>query len=135
MLYATDRAWWQVHGEEARQTFAGLLVSPQKVTGVQRDYGWFPPDKTNSGAMALVLAARRGARRVVMLGYDCQHTGGRTHWHGSHPAGLLDAASVNDWPAQFRAVLPRLQGVQVVNASRTTALRMFPRQSLEEALT
>ncbi|WP_225782663.1 hypothetical protein [Xenophilus sp. Marseille-Q4582] len=129
-----DLAWWRVHGDEARSTFGGLLVSPQKVAGVQRDYGWLPAEKTNSGAMALVVAARMGARRIVMLGYDCQHTGGRTHWHGSHPAGLLDAASVNEWPAQFRAVLPRLAGVEVVNASRETALRVFPQQTLEEAL-
>lgn len=135
MLYAIDRAWWQVHGEEARRTFTGVLTSPQKVPGIQRDYGWFPPDKTNSGAMVLVLAARLGARRIVMLGYDCQHTAGRTHWHGSHPAGLLDATSVNEWPAQFRAVLPRLAGVGVVNASRETALRVFPLQTLEDALT
>lgn len=134
MLYAVDRAWWQVHGEEARRTFTGSMVSPQKVPGVRRDFGWFPAEKTNSGAMALVVAARMGARRIVMLGYDCQHTGGRTHWHGSHPAGLSDAVSVDLWPAQFRAVLPRLAGVEVVNASRETALRVFPRQTLEEAL-
>lgn len=134
VLYALDRAWWDKHLDEARQVFAGLLVSPQKVQGGERVVNWVPRDRTNSGAMALVLAAYWGVRRIVMLGYDCQHTGGRTHWHGSHPQGLRDAHGVENWPAQFGAIVGRLSGVEVVNASRVSALRMFRRATLEEAL-
>lgn len=97
---------------------------------------WLNGERTNSGAAMIAQAAWWGVRRIVLLGYDCQHTGGMTHWHGSHPKHLGDAAGVADWPAQFRAILPRLdsEGVEVVNASRVTALDMFPRQSLEQAL-
>ncbi|MBS0430508.1 MAG: hypothetical protein JSR41_24745 [Proteobacteria bacterium] len=134
VLYALDRAWWDKHLGEARQVFAGLLVSPQKVPGGERVVNWVPRDRTNSGAMALVLAAYWGARRIVMLGYDCQHTGGKTHWHGSHPRGLGDAHGAAHWPAQFRTISVRLAGVEVVNASRVSALDMFKRTTLDEAL-
>lgn len=134
VLYALDRAWWDKYLDEAKQAFSGLRVSPQKVPGVQRIMNWVPRERTNSGAMALVLAAYWGVRRIVMLGYDCQHTDGKTHWHGSHPEGLGDAHGAANWPAQFRAISARLAGVDVVNASRVSALTQFPRASLESAL-
>lgn len=116
--------------------FKGLLVTPQIIPGIRREMAWLDGQRTNSGAALIAQAAWWGVRRIVLLGFDCSHTGGRTHWHGSHPAHLGDAAGVADWPAQFRAILPRLdsEGVEVVNASRVTALDMFPRQSLEQAL-
>lgn len=95
---------------------------------------WLNSDRTNSGAAALAQAAWWGAKRIVLLGYDCQHTGGRKHWHADHPGKLGNADGVADWPAQFAVVLPRLRGIEVVNASRETALCLFPRASLEEAL-
>ncbi|WP_399696597.1 hypothetical protein [Xenophilus sp.] len=134
VLYALDRAWWDKHLDEAKQVFSGLLASPQKIPGVQRIMNWVPRERTNSGAMALVLAAYWGARRIVMLGYDCQHTDGKTHWHGSHPDGLGDARGVENWPAQFRAISMRLTGAEVVNASRVSALELFKRTTLEGAL-
>lgn len=119
---------------EVRQSFAGLMVTPQKIHGTHREMAWLTSARTNSGAAALAQAAWWGARRVVLLGYDCGHTGGRKHWHPDHPGKLGNADSVGEWPAHFAAILPRLRGIEVINASRETALRLFPRASLEEAL-
>lgn len=94
------------------------------------------PHFSNSGAAAVSLAAARGARRIVMLGYDCQRTGGKAHWHADHGGGLGNTGSLDKWPAlfaQLAAHCARLR-VQVVNASRETALTCFPRQPLEQAL-
>lgn len=134
MLYAIDRQWWERHLPEVRETFAGALVSPQRVAGVQRETAWLSGGKMNSGAAALAQAVFWGAERVVLLGYDCQHDGKATHWHGDHPHGLGNAVGVADWPGQFRSLLPRLARTAVVNASRRTALDMFPRIDLERAL-
>lgn len=134
MLFALDMDWWRRHLAEARNAFRGALVSPQDVAGVTRIRGWWGTRPCNSGAAALALAAYSGAQRVVLLGYDCQHTAGRRHWHGDHPAGMRNADGVADWPAHFQELLPRLSGIEVVNASRETALGLFPRVALEEAL-
>lgn len=87
----------------------------------------------NSGAMAVRLALSMGAERVILLGYDCQYTGGKTHWHGSHPSGLGDAASLPKWPGQFETVAEIAKG-RAINCSRETALTCFERVPLEKAL-
>lgn len=117
--------------------FAGLLASPQPAlvpSGVQLLPTWVGGQRTNSGAAAIMLAAWWCARRIILLGYDCQHTGARRHWHADHPQGLGNADGVDLWPGQFRAVLPHLYGAHVVNASRATALTLFDRASLAAAL-
>ncbi len=71
---------------------------------------------------------------MILLGYDCQLTGGRAHWHVDHPGGLGNAGSVAKWPAQFAELAARLSGADVVNASRQTGLEVFPRSDLADAL-
>lgn len=80
------------------------------------------------------MAHKAGASRVVLLGYDCQHTGGRAHWHGDHPRKLGNAGSVDKWKFHFRKLAKELLGIEIVNATRQTALEAFPRVSLEDAL-
>lgn len=94
------------------------------------------PSKTlrNSGAGAINLAAHLGAKSIVLLGYDCQHTGGKTHWHGNHPKGLGNAGKVNDWPAQFATLATKLCAVNIINCTRDTRLNCWPKKSLEETL-
>lgn len=134
VLYAMDAAWWDRHLDEVRRVFGGRKVNPWGAMGrdVERVRGDLP---RNSGAAAIALAAMWGARRIVLLGYDCQKTGGRSHWHGDHPAGLGNAGSIHRWPAIFDKVAASLRGrVQVVNATEHTALKCFPRVPLCEAL-
>lgn len=126
-----DAAWWQVYGAEAAAGFAGDCCAPLTFKGVTKvRFSHFQ----NSGAGAASLAAFWGARRIILLGYDCQKTGGRAHWHGDHPAGLGNAGSVDKWPAQFRLLASHLAGLEVINCSRETALQAFPRRPLEEVL-
>ena len=88
----------------------------------------------NSGAGAIALAAKAGASRVILLGYDCEKSGGKVHWHGDHPAGLGNAGSMPKWPEQFKRLAASLSGVEVINCSRATALTAFPRGKLESVL-
>lgn len=139
VLMGFDGAWWAKHTDEL-QGWAGRRVSCsslasklgaeqlQTVLGF-RGFG-------NSGTAAIALAVMGQAARVVMLGYDCQHTGGKTHWHGDHPAGLGNAKGVKLWPAKFAkaAEYAATHGCKVVNASRETALTCFPRVVLEDEL-
>lgn len=134
VLYALDLDWWKVHLAEVRRTFGGELISPQRVDGVRREVAWLDRRRTNSGAALIAQAAYWGVRRIVLIGYDCGHDGRTTHWHGSHPSGLKDAAGADRWPAQFASIVPRLSGTTVINASRHSALTLWPRRSLKEAL-
>lgn len=89
----------------------------------------------NSGAGCIATAVEGGAKRIILLGFDCQKTGGKAHWHGNHPKGLGNADKIEHWHdkfSQLAATIP--EGVEVLNASRETALTMFPRVNLDDVL-
>ena len=73
---------------------------------------------------------------MILLGYDCQKTGGKTHWHGDHPKALGNAHSLPNWPRFFANVAKYAitDGTPVVNCSRATALNCFPRAELKDML-
>ena len=128
-----DAKWWEQHIEEVRATFRGATFSNNDFHGrvglVAKPFKAFG----NSGAGAIALAAKAGARRVILLGYDCQKTNGLTHWHGSHPKGLGDAGSMPKWPNQFARLAADI-GCEVINCSRETAVTAFPKGELEKVL-
>lgn len=132
-LYAIDAPWWKHYGQQVSAEFRG-----EKFSARARGGAVAAPSQhfENSGAAALALSAHLGARRVLMVGYDCQFTGGKSHSHGDHPPTLGNARSLPKWPekfAQCAAHLARL-GVQVINCTRETALTCFPRGDLETEL-
>ena len=91
----------------------------------------------HSGYQAINLAVHLGARRIVLLGYDAQATGGQDHFFGSHQHGhSRRALPYGLFKHHFPAIVPALEarGVVVVNASRETALTLFPRMTIAEAL-
>lgn len=133
-----DYQWWRRYIQEVRRSFAGeLLTSSSKIS----DLGLHPfPQATfrktgwgNSGAAAIAVAHFYGAARIILIGYDCQNTGGQAHWHGNHPRGLGNAGSLAKWDGDFMRLKVKLSP-NVVNATRETALTCFPRTTLEQAL-
>lgn len=138
-----DEAWWKTHIAEVRRLFTGECLgyggdsAKHGVRPMKRVKGDWQPFG-NSGAGAIHVAAFSGAARVLMLGYDCQHTGGKKHWHGDHPPGAAGNAAphtVAKWPAHFRKLRGAFPGVEIINCSRETALDVFPRANLEDVLT
>jgi len=130
-----DKKWWTDHYSEVLECFKGELTTTAKMDGFNVRKVEVAQYR-NSGANCVSLAARRGAKDVVLLGYDCMTDGALTHWHGSHPVGLSDAKTIKVWPLIFDRVAKDMKrdGVRVVNASRRTALRCFERVQLEETL-
>lgn len=136
VLYAMDSKWWQrsVTGQEK---FQGL-----KITGKRRTTDNCPiairvdfDQSGNSGAGAMMLAAHWGSSRIVMLGYDCKYDPhGKRHWHGNHPRGLGNCVSIPKFPEHFDYVYGKLKGMDIVNATRSTALDHWPKVKLEDAL-
>jgi hypothetical protein len=141
-LFAFDSKWWREYRAEVDKVFLGdrlaySEVAAQSAPGVicLRRAPWFTSFH-NSGASSISVAAASGARRVLLLGFDCQKTGGRTHWHGDHPKTLGNAASLKNWPKQFQHVARYAQskGTKVLNCSRATALTCFERAELSAVL-
>lgn len=141
ILFGFDSKWWRQYLPEVREVFKGRLLCNSQIAsnlGVETTYAstWFR-GFGNSGACAISLAVGAGATRIVLLGFDCGFgLSGQKHWHGDHPAGFTNCASIAKWPKQFDQVAEyaRSKGVHVVNASRQTILRCFEQQTLERAL-
>lgn len=80
------------------------------------------------------MAEQGGASRVILLGFDCQHTHGKSHWFGNHPAGLGNAGLTHQWLDKFKQLADDFKHVEIINASRETAITCFPRARLEDLL-
>ncbi|WP_431625503.1 hypothetical protein [Enterobacter asburiae] len=135
-IYAGDLRWWDVN-------IPALPDGPERWSCNRRAhtrYGvnLFPTDTSgtfNSGQRAILFAQWLGAKRIILLGFDCSISNG-SHWHGDHTA--LDnptAANVKRWHGEFSRVAAQLRGsVQIINSSRQTALNCFRRLPLEAAI-
>lgn len=129
VLYGMDSKWWDVMRPEFNgERLSGVDHAPtaQKAES---------PKGGNSGAGALFLAAHRGAKRIILLGYDGQAgDDGKKHWHGSHQEGLKDADSMKYFYGQMKDVTARLGSTEIINCSRSTAYTLWSRMDLTEAL-
>lgn len=148
VVFGFDARWWRYlsqtgearHAEVKRTMPAARRISAAhslETIGVEtiHDSKWMR-GYGNSGVCSILLAAHAGARRIILVGFDCQRAAGRSHWHGEHGAGLSNCASIAKWPQQFAqaAADARRAGAEVLNASRATALTCFPRVQLEEVI-
>ena len=133
LLFVADGKWLDRYAE-------GLSFAGRKVTASQKGHalGWEVLPQgfqwlQNGGAGAILWAMHEGATKVYLLGYDCQKSNGMTHWHGSHTGTLKDAPNMKEWPTIFAQVATRAKaaGVEVVNMTRSTVLKSFPRAELD----
>lgn len=135
-IFAADYLWWTnyhdtitsrakrwTQSERAKSQYGVNLFRPA-------DSGPF-----NSGQRAVQLAAYLGANRVILLGYDCCMEKG-AHWHGMHPPAMHnpDPGEVARWHTDFSTLVSKLPHVEIINASRHTALTVFPRTTIEAAI-
>jgi hypothetical protein len=137
VVFGMDKAWWEHHHKEVKSVCTGRLMSTSHAAKAYGAESLFPcawkPNALNSGAAAIQLALAGKPEKVILLGYDCQETGGKKHWHGDHPKGCGNAHSLKRWPKHFDHIAKHAEG-KVVNATRETALRCFPRIDLQAAL-
>lgn len=93
----------------------------------------------NSGYQAINLAYLWGARRLVLLGFDCKKDkAGKRHWFGEHPSPLTltQESTYADWRRNFTALAADLkkEGVEVINCSPDSALACWPRLPISQVL-
>lgn len=135
VIYAGDHKWWHEYHES--------IDIPAERWSCARHadrYGCrYHPAGTgdyNSGMRAIQFAIWRGAKQIILLGYDCSIKQG-THWHGNH-VGLKnpDNIRVKEWHKQFAQVAKEAEKatVDIINCSRYTDLTCFRQKPLEEIL-
>lgn len=163
ILYACDGAWWDAHkgcpgfAGEKWSSHGGPDHNDKRLHGERygltlvrgsqchhggrgggcADGGLFSTDPThihyggNSGFQALNLAILFGARRIALVGFNMD---GRGHFFGAHPRPLRNVDHSRSVMTFTHAWRHRPAGVEILNATPESALRGFPRISLEEAL-
>lgn len=153
-LYATDCSWWLRH--QGVPGFAGEKWSIEHSTwrncrdrwpdvkrlrntgsdGLELDPSGIRHGR-NSGFAAVNLAVHYGARRIVLLGYDMGHRPDQpSHFFGAHFGALRQHSPYHLFLHHFQTLTAPLKaaGVEVLNCTRETQLRCFPRVALEAAL-
>lgn len=135
VIYAGDCCWWEENSDSI--TSKAERWCGDEFTARRFGINYLPsslPGSFNSGQRAIELAINQGAKRVILLGYDCTLRNG-LHWHGAHP--LLDNPdrfSINRWQAEFQQLRDRAGGVEIINCSPRTRLQAFPALPLQVAL-
>ena len=148
--HACDGRWWHAHPDALTHDRPKTCLVDDPPAGVVKltcvsgggldDRPGHVRAGQNSGYQALHLAAVNfgAAARVILLGYDMQHTGGQAHYHGTHAAPLRNPkpGDMREWARHFDGVAPELKrrGVEVINCSRATALTCFERAAVEDVL-
>lgn len=89
----------------------------------------------NGGFVAIQIAAKLGAERIILLGFDQQRVGRHTHFHDDHRTGTPDRAYDAMLPHWRSLVAPlAVRGVDVVNACPGSRIDCFRKATLEEVL-
>jgi len=150
VLYACDVCWWDWHADRQElKAFKGRKITQDKeaaekygveyirsidADGLSRDPAYIHSG-ANSGIQAINLAYHLGARRIVLLGYDMQATDGKSHWFGEHPSGK-GRPTWHRWLWRYQLVAEDAgrMGLEIINATRETALTCFPRGPLSSLL-
>lgn len=124
VLVSSDRGWWRLHAPE----FAGEKVSGVPVDGVPRAQDVV--SGSNSGLIAVQEAVRRGATKILMLGFDMHGT----HYFGEHPKPLRNTSKdrFEVFKRQFHHYQPK--GVDILNCTEGSALTCYPMARLGDHL-
>lgn len=152
VLFAADKPWWKLHDRAIRAKCP--TIERWSCEPTTRDYGtniWvaqagqgIAPDEehqikrgSSSGFMAVGAAVKWGARHIVLVGIDCQATGGKSHWFGDHPKKLLPSPQpFVAWAREFDSLAApaAARGLRLVNCTISTAVKLLPRSTLEAEL-
>lgn len=146
VLYACDYRWWDKYFEDidfsgelwtqdlrAKREFGLNWVLGRNKSGLGSDCVHFGG---NSGYQAINLAYLWGAKRILLLGFDCKAVNGKNHWFGNHPNGLNQNHGFLTWIKNFEQLAKDLkaEGIEVINCSPDSALEVFTKRGIYEEL-
>ena len=131
VIYAGDKLWWSEYGASVDIPAERWSRSREAGTKYHR-----APTGHCSGAGAIQWAFDNGFNRVILLGYDCSLADG-VHYDGEHKhLNNPGAGKIDEWLLQFNmlALSSKFSGMDIINASRKSAIQCFRTMTLEDAL-
>lgn len=151
VLYFCDLKWWEQHQERIADTFQGRIIATleNQIDGVRalRNAGQLGLETdpgairngSNSGYQAINLAVHLGVKRIVLLGYDMQVNGDKLHWQPrtdmQTAQGFQRTLQINMLPKfEYLREPLRKAGVEVINCTINSALKVWPYRPLEQVL-
>ena len=91
-----------------------------------------PEKGKNTGATAINLAIRLGAKRIVLIGYDMKVIKGKHNYHTYHKHRPKDGIYDKFLP-HFKRISENLpKDIEIINATPNSALPYFKKQKLED---
>lgn len=157
VLYACDSNWWSTHPETKQfqgerwsshsepyddKLDAAAACDLHLVAGAHSASGFsFRSSRIhygeNSGYQAINLAILFGAKRIVLVGFDMRRVGGKGHFFGEHPYGLVTTQDYGflRFIRVFEQAAIRLPvDLKIINCTPDSALRCFPMSTLDREL-
>lgn len=121
VLVSNDRRWWVNYSNALKfegEKYCGLCIETPK--GVTKFPGAI--SGSNSGLLALMVAVKKGAKRILLFGYDM----GGSHYFGDHAHGLPNPSQkrFDSFKKQFAGYKPA--GVEIINCTPGSALKCYP---------
>lgn len=117
-LVSYDLAWWRVHVEALG--FSGEKYCRHSLAGTEQFNPCPITIGCNSGLMGMYLAKKKGAERILLLGFDMHGT----HFFGKHGEGLKNTTGIRF--SQHIRQFKRFAGPEVINCTPGSALKQFP---------
>lgn len=153
-LFACDLSWWRRNYDKVCETVSldtrlhtveGVVDPLMKNKVVKRyiEYDYVTrnindlkndPDVLYhggcSGILAMELARLEDITimnhniKLILIGFDFQHTNGKAHWFGDHPKGMINASNCERWVREIHDMMPyyKSMGIDVVNCSNESAI-------------
>ena len=155
-MFFGDPRWIEEYGRGI-ENFSGLRVTIRhhylrhvgirvvtydgNIMGLSRDpatLAW----NGNSGAAAINLATLLGAGRLILLGFDMRRIEGRINYHSEYPEKGPGFDPFERFLSRFPAIardledmkIPAVNATPFIDGQPLSALNVFPRIPLEEAL-
>lgn len=149
ILYFTDNSWSENH-PDLIDSWPGIVICANShtkrrlgdrvryvdVVELSKRIG-VPSEisSASSGHTMTCLLQIMGAKRVFLVGFECQPVGGRTHGHDDYQTDDLAVFHGQFLPG-WRGLAPAFarMGVEIINATPGSAIDAFPIMVLSDAL-
>ncbi len=149
ILYFSDNSWAERY-EELIRNWEGICVTSNRNTKARlgnlvnrldlqnlTEFMQIKSDyvQASSGHTAVCLGVWLGAKKIILIGFECKEVNGRTHGHDDYVQGDLNAFRERFIPGwvglsqRFRNL-----GVEVINSTPDSEIKEFRYLNFKEAL-